>query len=223
MHKRGFTLLTEPVHTSALLAGIGCNLTVSSHQNADIEFTLCKASVESLSHLDFRILSLLVQWVGIHSPYVNVPRLIRFLKDETEQTKLFWQSIGQWKQPNRKWKKTLHLINNNNRFDLLPVGTDFQIQRKGEDERFTQTQMRVPKGLLREREGDVLSIQQMINYHRTYRNRVKFGVCLRADLWSVLEEYPDMLPATLAKQVGCAFASAWEVKQDFEIWRRIGV
>ena len=68
------------------------------------------------------------------------------------------------------------------------------------------------------REGDVLGPQEMINFHRFYRNRIQFGVCLRADIWSYLELEPNLHSAQLAKKVGCAFASAWEVKQDFELW-----
>ena len=45
------------------------------------------------------------------------------------------------------------------RWELLPVGTDFQIQREGEDPRFVHTDIRIPKGLLPVREGDVLGPQ----------------------------------------------------------------
>jgi len=46
---------------------------------------------------------------------------------------------------------------------------------------------------------------------------VRFGVCLRADLWTHLEIEPNLSAAHLAKRVGCAFASAWEVKRDFDL------
>ena len=104
------------------------------------------------------------------------------------------------------------------RFTLLPVGTAFQIQRKGEDPRFEGSALCIPKGVFRVRKGDVLSKKQLVAFHRTYANRIRFGVCLRADLWSLLEEDGTRTPAQLAKILGCAFASAWEIKQDFMLF-----
>jgi hypothetical protein len=173
-----------------------------------------------LKQLDFRILALIVQWVDVHEKCINHPRLLRLLQsDGTDvMTRQFWRAIAQWKRTNRKWASFVKMDPPSSRWELLPVGTDFQIQRKGEDPRFVETDVCIPKGLLPVREGDVLGPQEMINFHRFYRNRIQFGVCLRADIWSYLELEPNLRSAQLAKKVGCAFASAWEVKQDFELW-----
>jgi len=58
-HKRQLQITTND--TAALLAGIGCALTVKPIPNADIEYTLFVASHESLIQLDFRVLGLIVQ------------------------------------------------------------------------------------------------------------------------------------------------------------------
>ena len=216
-HKRQLQIATTD--TAALLAGIGCALTVKPLLNADIEYTLFVASQESLNKLDFRILGLLVQWIDIHDSYLNHPRLLRMVTKAFPLTQRFWKAVAQWKHRNRKWKSFLSLSTATTRFELLPAGTVFQIQRKGEDPRFAPTDLQIPNGLLRVRNEDILTKTQLIQFHRTYANRVRFGVCLRADLWSVLEEHPTLSASQLAKQIGCAFASAWEAKQDFELWK----
>jgi len=215
-HKRELQAPDEDINS--LLSGIGCSLGAAPSQNADIEYTLFLASEESLKHLDFRILGLIVQWIDIHDSYLNHPRLLRFIKTASSITQRFWRAIAQWKQENRKWNRFLLFETPSSRFALLPVGTEFQIQRKGEDSRFENTDLRIPDGVFRAREGDVLSQKQLIRFHRTYRHRVCIGVCLRADLWSLLEENPNLTPTQLAKRIGCAFASAWEIKKDFMLF-----
>ena len=202
----------------SMLAGIGCNLNAFPIVNADIEYTLYKASQEALEHLDFRTLSLIVHWIDVHESIVNVPRLKRLLQKSTIETQRLWRAIAEWRQEHHKWQSLLRSKAPVDRWELLPVGTDFQISRKGEDPRFMDTDLRIPNGLLPIREGDVLSPKHLIQHHPTYANRVRFGVCLRADLWTQLEIEPSLSAAHLAKRVGCAFASAWEVKRDFELF-----
>ena len=201
----------------SMLASIGCNLNAIPIVNADIEYTLYKASKEALKNLDFRTLSLIVHWIEIHGSIVNVPRLKRLLVTSSTETQRLWRAIAEWRQEHHKWQSLLRLNSPVERWDLLPVGTDFQISRKGEDPRFMGTKLRIPNGLLPIREGDVFSPKYLIHNHPTYANRVRFGVCLRADLWTHLEIEPSLSSAQLAKRVGCAFASAWEVKRDFEL------
>jgi len=201
----------------SMLSSIGCNLNASPVVNADIEYTLYKASQEALEHLDFRTLSLIVHWIDIHGSIVNMPRLKRLLQKSNTETQRLWRAIAEWRQEQHKWQSLLRLKAPVDRWELLSVGTDFQISRKGEDPRFMDTNLRIPNGLLPIREGDVLSPKHLIQHHPTYANRVRFGVCLRADLWTHLEIEPNLSAAQLAKRVGCAFASAWEVKRDFEL------
>ena len=50
-----------------------------------------------------------------------------------------------------------------------------------------------------------------------YRNRVVMGPTWRADVWTVLEEEPNVSVAEAARRAGCAFATAWQVCQDFRL------
>jgi hypothetical protein len=106
--------------------------------------------------------------------------------------------------------------------DVLPAGTDFQIKRRGEDERFTGSRLRVPRGTLRDREDDVLSPEALVRHHAGYRNRVLMGPTWRADAWTVLERAPDLSVAEVARRVACSFATAWQAAQDFRLlWTAI--
>lgn len=103
--------------------------------------------------------------------------------------------------------------------DLLPVGTAFQIGRRGEDARFDQTALRVPAGALRDRKADVLSPQLLARQHTGYRNRVMMGPTWRADVWTVLQKAPEVTASEAARQAGSSFATAWQVVRDFRLLR----
>jgi len=43
------------------------------------------------------------------------------------------------------------------------------------------------------------------------------GPTWRADVWTALEEEPDVSVAEAARRAGCSFATAWQVVQDFQL------
>ena len=106
--------------------------------------------------------------------------------------------------------------------DLLPTGTAFQVRRRGEDERFTGSKLRVPKGTLRDRREDVLSQEVLVRRHAGYRNRVLMGPSFRADVWTALEHAPDLSIADIARKASCSFATAWQAAQDYRLLRSAG-
>ena len=97
------------------------------------------------------------------------------------------------------------------------TGTDFQIKRRGEDERFVGSKLRVPSGILRDRAADVLSPDVLVKRHAGYRNRVIMGPSFRADVWTVLEKSPELPVADVARRAACSFATAWQAVQDFRL------
>jgi len=103
--------------------------------------------------------------------------------------------------------------------EVLPTGTDFQIRRRGEDPRFLGSKLRVPQGTLRDRRDDVLAPDVLVRHHPGYRNRVLMGPSFRADVWTVLENAPDLSVADVARRASCSFATAWQTAQDFRLLR----
>jgi hypothetical protein len=100
------------------------------------------------------------------------------------------------------------------RADLLRTGTDFQISRRGEDQRFRNGPLRVPAGVLRDRPADILGPQALAKRHDTYRYRVLIGPTYRADMWALLDREPSLSASELARKADGSFSTAWQVKHD---------
>ncbi len=100
---------------------------------------------------------------------------------------------------------------------VLRIGCEFQISKKGEDPRFRETMLRVPKGTLRDRASDILTPEELVKIHRIYKQRVIMGPTYRADMWALLENEPSLSASELAKRSYGSFAVAWQVIRDFKI------
>lgn len=199
------------------MAGIGMNFAAEPNVKAPIEETLVHASALGMDDGDLRTLSVLTTWLGIHAAHVNADRLVRCVSEHSSmRVRTYWAAVAHWLDKDRRFARLAKLYNGA-RVDLLPVGTDFQIARRGEDERFVGSVLRVPAGSLRDRASDVLSPESLVRRHDGYRNRVRMGPTWRADVWTVLERAPDLSVAEVARRAGCSFAAAWQVVQDFKL------
>lgn len=204
---------------TAAMAGIGFNFAVEPDVDANIEETLVFASELGMDETDLRVLAVLTTWLGVHSGHVNADRLIRAVsKHPSERVRAYWSAVGQWLAKDRRFARLSHAYEGPP-IELLSVGTDFQIGRRGEDERFSGSVLRVPSGTLRDRPVDVLGPAALVRLHPGYRNRVRMGPTWRADVWTVLEREPDQSVAEVARVTGCSFATAWQVVQDFALLR----
>jgi hypothetical protein len=201
------------------MAGIGMNFAAPPNPEARIEETLLAAAWAGMQEHDLRVLSLLARWLEVHHRYVHTERLARALRAEREaRVRAWWAAVGCQASLERRWARLASLYQGPP-LDLLPVGTDFQLARRGPDPRFEGGPLRVPAGTLRSREGDVMTPAALAAQHRGYRNRVQMGPSWRAEVWTLLEQHPDLTTAQLARRAGCAFSTAWEVAQDFAALR----
>ena len=201
------------------MVGIGMNFAAESDRAALIEETLVHASALGMNEHDLRVLAVLTTWLGVHHKYINADRLVRCVCEHpSERVHAYWAAVAQWLSKDRRFVR-LAKLRDGPSVELLPVGTDFQIARRGEDERFAGSALRVPTGTLRDRPADVLSPEVLVRRHAGYRNRVLMGPTWRADVWTVLEDEPEVTVAEAARRAGCAFATAWQVVQDFRLLR----
>lgn len=199
------------------MVGIGMNFAAEANPSPPIEETLVHASAAGVEDHDLRVLAVLTTWVGVHHGHINADRLVRCVSEhDSDRVHAYWTAVGHWLSKDRRFAR-LAKLHDGPPFDLLPVGTDFLIARRGEDERFAGSSLRVPTGSLRDREGDVLSPEVLVRRHVGYRNRVLMGPTWRADVWTVLEQEPDVSVAEVARRAGCSFATAWQVVQDFRL------
>jgi hypothetical protein len=212
----------SPIALTARMAGIGLQFAVEPDVDADIEQTLVHASEEGMDEGDLRVLAMLSTWLGVHRARVNVDRLVRAISDHpSARVRAYWSAIATWLATDRRFARLVK-ANDAPDTELLHEGNAFQIQRRGEDQRFAATKLRVPKGVLRDRVEDVLDPTRLAALHRGYRNRVQMGPTWRADVWTAFERDPDISVAECARRVRCSFAVAWEVAQAFALLRVMG-
>ncbi len=208
---------------TARMAGIGMNLAVEPRYGADIELTLVHAAEVGMDDGDLRVLSILTTWLGVHHRYVNVDRLLRAVIDhDSSRVRAYWSAIASWLASDRRLAR-LERLRKRTRVNVLASGSEFQLERRGEDERFVGSALRVPAGVLRDRATDVLSPTRLAAAHCGYSNRVRMGPCWRADVWTVLEAAPQTNASDAARIVRCSFALAWEVVRDFAVIHAAGV
>jgi len=210
----------EPPAADALTArmvGIGMNFAADGEADADIEGTLVDASVVGMEQHDLRVLAVLTTWLGVHHAHVNADRLVRLVKaNESPRVRAYWVAVAKWLEKDRRLAR-LTALYRGPAVEILATGTAFQIARRGEDERFMGTKLRVPGGTLRDRATDVLEPAALVKTHRGYRNRVLMGPSWRADVWTVLERTPDVSISEAARRASCSFATAWQAARDFRL------
>jgi hypothetical protein len=201
------------------MVGIGMIFSAPPTRDPNIEDTLIGASLEGMREDDVRLLSVLTNWLGVHHPWINADRLTRALEHvESDKVRAYWAAVGQWLGRDRRFNR-LRTLYQGPRIDLLTIGSDFQIKRRGEDVRFQDTPLRVPAGVLRERRSDILTPHELAQLHLTYRERIHSGPTYRADMWAELERNPGLTPAELAHRTYGSYGTAWNVKRDFELLR----
>jgi len=199
------------------MAGIGMNFAADAVPGANIEDTLIFASELGMLEGDLRVLGILVQWLETHQDHINADRMVRVVREHAEaRLRAFWAAVGAWLGKDRRFAR-LEKFYQGEAVPLLQVGNEFQISRRGEDSRFAGTSIIVPAGTLRQRTADVLSPAALARKHPGYRNRVLMGPTWRADVWTALEANPELSAAAAARRAYCAFATAWQVKRDFDL------
>ena len=217
----GFSRVVTPVvleqdALTAAMIGIGMRFVGAAEADVNIEDTLFAASVQAMDRDDLRVLAVLVTWFGVHHPRVNADRMTKLAGAGSRRVRGLWSALAAWQARDRRFAR---LVEEGERLDLLATGTEFQIRRHGEDTRFVGTGLRVPANVLRDRERDVMAPSELACRHAAYRYRIIMGPSYRADLWAAIERNPRLTAAELARAAYGSFASAWQVKRDFELVR----
>lgn len=200
------------------MVGIGMLVGEVASPDPDLEATLARASIEGLERDDLRVLAVLVTWFGVHSGRVNADRLTRLVAlQASKRVRAFWSALARWRATDRRFARLARAYRGP-RLDLLSTGTDFQVARHGEDERFAGSKLRVPANVLRDRPADVLQPADLARSHAAYRWRLVIGPTYRADMWAALDRQPDLAAAALARATYGSFATAWQVRKEFATW-----
>jgi hypothetical protein len=200
------------------MAGIGMSFAIDAEAYPAIEDVLFFASRLGMEENDFRVLNVLCKWIDVHAARINVDRLTRLVEAcaDHERTRAFWAAVGQWQRRDRRFTRLSKLRSKRARIDLFP-GTEFQIQRRGEHPWFAGTCLRVAAGTLRDRESDVATPEELARLNPVYRERIVQGPSYRADMWAALRGDVSLTPSELARRTYGSFASAWDVRRDWDV------
>jgi hypothetical protein len=207
----------------ASLRGIGMRLGTRTRTSipADIELTLVSVAMRSLPN-DYRALGVLVAWLEVHHARINVPRLLRIVREaaKTPLENAWWATIGSWLvREDSRWRPMMRVYAGP-KLDLDdPEVTELQLSRVGPDQRFTDAPLRIHARLIRSRAADVDEPIQLAARHPLYMRRVQLGASYRADVWAALDQDPDATPAAIARRVGCAYETARSVARDWSTAR----
>ncbi len=158
---------------TARMTGLGICFADESEPNANIERTLVQASSAGMVYDGLRTLSALTTWLGVHHSCVDTNVLTRLVRGHRAQrVRAYWAAIGSWLEHDPGFARLTRLYGGPP-IEILDVGTDFQVKRRGEDERFVDSALRVPKGVLRDRAADVLKPEVLARRHKVYRERLR--------------------------------------------------
>jgi hypothetical protein len=210
-----------PIDSEALTAqmvGIGMNFAAPPAPEPNIEDTIFLAGIEGMEKDDLRVLAVLVTWFGVHAPWVNADRLTSLAAaEESPRVQALWSALALWQKGDRRFARLGLLYAGPPQ--VVGAGTDYRIQRYGEDMRFKASPIRVAANVLRDRAADVLQPSVLAGRHLAYRYRIMMGPSYRADMWAALERDPELTAAALARKAYGSFATAWRVRRDFELIR----
>lgn len=211
-------VLLEGAGLDRAMSGLGMSFAVEPELYPAIEDVLFFASQLGMEKNDFRVLNVLCKWIDVHAARINADRLTRLVDHcaERERTRAFWAAVGQWKHRDRRFERLAAIRSTDDRVDLF-AGASFQVQRRGEHPWFAGTSLRVAAGTLRDRASDVASPGHLAHLHPVYRERVVQGPSYRADMWAALTIDSSLAPAELAKRTYGSFATAWEVRRDWDL------
>lgn len=182
----------------------------------DIEKTIYEASTEIQK--DSRLLSLLCSWVLVHGDRVIVEKLMRFQKKESSPwlvaIAVFAVNHGfhRWKRLIKKQKQEMFIIDKE--LALSSIGL------KGAETGMRKQNFLIPRGSIRAREKDALSVRELARINLQYRNRLIFGAAIRSDIITAIELGFET-PYSIAKAVGCSYEPAHRIFNEYQLLKSL--
>lgn len=202
--------------TSAM-AAIGIKIgSEKNFKNVNIEDTLIAGAIEGING-DYRVLSLITNWIEVHYERINVDRLYKAVKIISDiKVRCYFSSLHWIFKNDARFKKFKSLYKGERILLGLSKEYSFLVHRNKEDSRFEKSKLIVAKNTLRNRKEDIYSIQELSRHHKVYYFRLLIGPSYRADMVAHLTLDSELSPSELAKKTYGSFATAWDVVRDFK-------
>lgn len=182
----------------------------------DIEKTLYEASLEITD--DSRLLSLLSSWVLIHGDRVIIEKLMKLQKNRNSPWLVAIAIVAcshgfhNWKRLLKKQKQEMFMVDRQ-----LALSS---IKLKGEEFGMKKYNFLVPKGAIRIRERDVLTVTELAKVNLQYRNRLIYGASIRSDIITAIE-FGFKTPYAIAKAVGCSYEPAHRIYNEYKLFQEV--
>jgi len=191
------------------LAGLGTTIEAKPNYNADIEEAICHALEIGLQG-DLRVLGIVLNWFQAHGQRLIPSKLTKhsIFKEDKRASMLVGALSLHFRSDSRFKKFQMSLPK---RRTLLFKDTEYLVKKNGEDERFSQGKLVVPKGFIRDRPGDIMNEDFLIKHHQGFRLRKLFGSNAKVDAVSaVLNAKEGTSLNELAKLHKINYKTIWE-------------
>jgi hypothetical protein len=178
----------------------------------DIERTILFAAVHVSHGRDSRIFSLLASWIQVHGDRVLLEKLGRLrtqYETETADDVPWLKALAYFAVDCgfTRWKLLAqHAIKKH----VLPPTelTRAFVEAKGRVKWLpASSKLVIARDTVRIRADDVLTVPELARQNRQYRNRWKYGACLRADIVTEVES-GLVAPYRIAKKLCCTYEPA---------------
>lgn len=207
------TLDTALATLGIRLFGIDGELSSAAYPiGQDLERTLLYAAVDLSLGKDARLFSLLASWIHVHGDRVLIEKLARLrtaYENDTGDDAPWLKALAYFAVDCgfNRWKLLAHPANE--KHVLPPTAlTNAFVKAKGRVKWLpTSSKLVIARDTARIRAEDVLTVPELARQNRQYRNRWKYGACLRADIVTEVES-GSVAPYRIAKKLCCTYEPA---------------
>lgn len=201
---------------------IDLSLTKSNCFDYDIEETLILASYEATK--DYRLLSLILSWVSVHGDYIIVEKLFKKLKNfekyRGNNHAMNMVAVQAVLSGFLKWKKWITTSKNKPIYLFNDETLKSSIEYQGINDDFSKFGILIPKKLLRIRESDIFTIEELAQNNIQYRNRLIYGSSWRADIIAAIE-FGFKNPSVIAKTIGCSYGPSHRIFNEYSLVKNL--
>jgi hypothetical protein len=178
----------------------------------DIERTILYAAIHVSQGSDARLFSLLASWIQVHGDRVLLEKLGRLRTEyetETSDDVPWLKALAYFAVECglSRWKLLARPASQKHVLPPTDITKAF-FQAKGRVKWLpASSKLVIARDTVRIRADDVLTVPELARQNRQYRNRWKYGACLRADIVTEVES-GLVAPYRIAKKLCCTYEPA---------------
>lgn len=189
----------------------------------DIEGTLVDAAYEAVG--DGRIRSLLFTWIKVHGERVITDKFFKVA--EKAETVLGHNPIINGLavfaviSGHHKFRSYIKKSKDNEYLVSREVSESFK-SVQGYKEEFLEFGVKVPSKMIRIRESDAFTVEELATQNLQYRNRILIGASWRADIITAIE-LGAKSPTEIKNNLGCSYEPAHRVFREYMLLKNLNL